>query len=82
MTKITNMIISDTCIALAKVKDRLDRYIMIQADRLGKEDDALKHYIEYVQVQRDIISHLEDKIKRMKRAKLNGEIALIFSDLE
>ena len=58
----TEMSVPDLCIALAKVEDRLDRYIMKEVEDQSMHD-GLKHYIDYVQVQRDIIKHIQREIK-------------------
>ena len=81
MTNTTEMTIADLYIALAKVRDRLDRYIMKEVEGQCRHD-GLKHYIDYVQVQRDIIKHIEVKIGLAQRAKLNGEVYIILRDKE
>ena len=79
MTKMTEMTIADLYVALAKVKLRLDRYIMREVEGISL-DGGLNHYIDYVQVQRDCIKHIEGKIKAAQMAKLKGEVYIILRD--
>lgn len=79
MTKMNEMTIPDLYVALAKVQVRLDRYIMSEVEDQSSIIDGLNYYIVYVQVQRDIIQHIEVNIQRKKRAKLNGEIDLLLN---
>ena len=67
MTKMTEMTIADLYVALAKVKERLDRLIISEVDNPSVFDERAV-FIEMVEAAKICIKHIEDEVKRRRVA--------------